>query len=189
MMNVTSSCGAASAWAPAVCLSLVVFAPKALAQARADASSRAGAMVAISGVAAPNRNRPEPPDLLPSELLREIDDPSLGQRWLLYRDPRHPAGPGRLVAVGAAALGRPEAASSAGQGPAAAPRPVIRAGDRVVLEENTPVVEARLQAIALLPAFAGSPLKVRLLLGGKTVPAIAIAPGRVALARQPEEEP
>jgi len=31
-----------------------------------------------------------------SQIVREIDDPHLGTRWLLMRDPVHPAGPGRL---------------------------------------------------------------------------------------------
>jgi hypothetical protein len=37
------------------------------------------------------------PPYSPGQLVRIIDDPSLGDRWLLIRDPNHPGGPGRLV--------------------------------------------------------------------------------------------
>ena len=30
-------------------------------------------------------------------VIREIDDPHSGDRWLLLRDPNRPGGPGRLV--------------------------------------------------------------------------------------------
>jgi flagella basal body P-ring formation protein FlgA len=63
-------------------------------------------------------------------------------------------------------------------------QPVIHAGDRVIVEENSPVVEARLEAVALGPAALGSALEVRLKIGGLVVRAIARGPGRAAL--QPE---
>jgi hypothetical protein len=189
MKSHASICGSGFRAAPAFCLALGIFAPIARTQARDAASLRGAASLTSSGRAALDLNRPDPPDLLPSDLLREIDDPGLGRRWLLYRDARHPEGPGRLVAAGALRLNRPNAASSPLPGSTAVPIPVIRAGDRVVLEESTPIVEARLEAIALVPASKGSPLKVRLVLGGKVVPAIAIAPGRVKLAAPPESRP
>lgn len=132
----------------------------------------------------------------PVEVLREIDDPYNGDRWLLERDPGRP-GPGRLVRVAAGAarsteqragpvleahggIGNP--AAQPGQAIASAPAlPVIRAGDRLIVEENTPVVEARLAAIALGPAPAGSPFNVRLEIGGKVVRARALASGRAEL--------
>jgi hypothetical protein len=166
------------------CIWLVVFSPTVMAQTQRVAPSGEPATAHSTGLASVDLNRPDP-----SDLLREIDDPGLGRRWLLYRDPRHPQGPGRLVAVGAPTLHRSNAVSSISSGAADASRPVIRAGDRVILEENTPIVEARLEAIALVPAFRGSPLKVRLILGGKVLAAVAIAPGRVELAAQPESQP
>jgi hypothetical protein len=35
------------------------------------------------------------------EVVREIDDPHTGQRWLLVRDGQQPGGPGRLLLAGA----------------------------------------------------------------------------------------
>ena len=122
-------------------------------------------------------------------VIREIDDPATGMRWLLERDPSRPGGPGRLVPVS----GRGWAVGPARQrgtvprpiGPAIQPalyRPVIRAGDRLVIEENTPVVEARLAAVALGPAAAGASFAARLQFGGTVVQAVAVAPGRATLA-------
>jgi flagella basal body P-ring formation protein FlgA len=65
-------------------------------------------------------------------------------------------------------------------------RPVIRAGDRLVVEENTAVIEARLEAVALGPAALGSSFDVRLKLGGKVARAVALAPGRAAFQAHAE---
>jgi len=168
---------------------MTLFAPIAIAQARVAAPGHAGAVLASSGRAAPDVNRLASSDPAPSDLLREIDDPALGRRWLLYRDTRHPEGPGRLIAVGAPTLDGLHTGSRAQPHSIPASQPVIRIGDRVVLEEHSPIVDARLEAIALAPALQGSALKVRLVLGGKIVEAIAIAPGRVALTPQQGSQP
>jgi flagella basal body P-ring formation protein FlgA len=59
---------------------------------------------------------------------------------------------------------------------------VIRAGDRLIVEENTAVVEARLEAVALGAAAPGSTFNVRLRIGGRVLRAVALGPGRAALA-------
>jgi hypothetical protein len=102
-------------------------------------------------------------------IVRQIDDPHTGRRWLLLRDEQHPEGPGRLVlAAGPAASGpRPAVAT-----------PAIRGGDRLVVEEHTARAEAWLEAEALAPAQAGSVLFVRLRIGGKVLRARAMGPGR-----------
>lgn len=109
------------------------------------------------------------------EIVREIDDPHTGARWLLMRDPSHPGGPGRLLLAGGFRPGYrrnlPEAAP---------PRPVIHAGDRLIVEENTPLVESRLEGTALGPASPGLPLDVRLTIGGRVERVVAIGPGRAA---------
>lgn len=64
----------------------------------------------------------------------------------------------------------------------AQPLPVIRTGDRLIVEENTALVEARLEAVALGPAQPGSSFNVRLVAGGKIVRAVALGPGRAAFA-------
>lgn len=181
MKRLASIRGVVPISALALCLWSAALAPSGSAQAGADSSPRGAAIVASSGGVALNLARSDP-----SDFMREIDDPSLGRRWLLYRDPRHPEGPGRLVAVSESAPIRAKAASSLSRVSFSALPPLIRAGDRVVLEEHSPVVDARLEAIALVSATQGSPLKVRLVLGGKVVQGVAIARGRVALAPQPE---
>jgi hypothetical protein len=124
-------------------------------------------------------------NLANGEIVREIDDPNiLGDRWLLVRNDVYPGGPGRLVLVAAhrKAL-RPRAASETEE---ARLLPVIRAGDRLVVEEHTRVVDALLEARALSPAALGSALDARLMIGGRVVRAVALGPGRAAL--QPETE-
>lgn len=120
--------------------------------------------------------RPQP---AVDELIREIDDPHSGARWLLYRDQAHPAGPGRLVQAQDGQA--PASHLSAGRA-RLQPLPAIHAGDRVVLEEDSPVASARLHAVALNMADRGSPLRIRLQIGGRVVEAIAEGPGRVSLA-------
>lgn len=116
-------------------------------------------------------------------LVREIDDRECGTRWLLLRDDRNPAGPGRLVLIQDAHPGRAiRPVSGAASEPAAAPQePVIHAGDRLVIEQETPEISARLEAVALAPAVAGKLFRARLVIGGKIVQAVALAPGRAAL--------
>jgi|SRR5580658_1318847 hypothetical protein len=154
---------------------LVMAAP--MAHAQAVRARDAGHLVIISS--------PGPASAYPAlsgDIVREIDDPRNGDRWLLMRDESHPAGPGLLKLVSAVGGGRidPGQASQARQTtPAAdAPPPVIRAGDRVVVEENTAVVEAHFEAVAMNPAWAGSAFNVRLSMGGRVVRAVASGPGR-----------
>jgi flagella basal body P-ring formation protein FlgA len=68
-------------------------------------------------------------------------------------------------------------------------QPVIRAGERLIVEESTAVVDARLEAVALGPAAIGSPLNVKLAIGGKVVRAVALAPGRAAFQAETEVSP
>jgi len=121
-----------------------------------------------------------------SGIAREIDDPSSGDRWLLIRSADHPGGPGHLLLVNRdqpsdflAKVGR--------NLPAGALVPVIRAGDALIIEEHTTVVDARFEAVALGPARPGEAFRVRLKLGGVVVRAVATGPGRAALA--PDREP
>ncbi len=113
-----------------------------------------------------------------TEVIREIDDPHSGERWLLLRNPAHPGGPGRLVL---ARQNRQDGSRASGSAPGQY-LPVVRAGDRIVIEEHTAVADARLEAVALNPAAAGAPLNVRLTLGGKVVRATAVGPGQAVFA-------
>jgi len=105
---------------------------------------------------------------------RVIEDPHSGRRWVLAKDPEHPGGPGKLVEEAESAGGRPDGTQKA--------PPVIRAGDRIVVEENTRVARGRFAAIALSTARRGASFRVRLVVGGGVVWAIAAGPGRAILA-------
>ncbi len=128
------------------------------------------------------------------EIVREIDDSHNGDRWLLVRDPNHPGGPGLLLLVASVRSGpgpgpnNPDETNKAVTGQAATGGvvipPAIRSGDRVIVEEHTPVVDARLEAVALGPAQVGSPFRVRLGVGGRIVRAVALGPGRAAFAEE-----
>jgi len=111
-----------------------------------------------------------------AQIVREIVDPQNGKRWVLMRGSGHTGGPGRLVLAGDTNAVPPSADSDLPSS-----RPVIRAGDRVVVEEHTRRVDARLEAVALGSAAAGSALNVRLTAGAKVVRAVALEPGRAAL--------
>jgi hypothetical protein len=129
--------------------------------------------------------------------VSEIDDPATGDRWILERDPRHPEGPGRMALL-AQPRTRPNTRSPAptrsenplgGAGaaqaegaPAAAPVLVIHGGDRLIVEEHTPVADARLEAVALGPAAVGSSFRVRLAIGGRVIVAFATSAGHALLA-------
>jgi hypothetical protein len=161
------------------------------------AASAQGADCGASGerilVSSPEQAQPAAGAL--GEVVREIDDPGTGDRWLLERDPEHPGGPGRLVLTGSGES-RPRTGERWNAGPETAPGadrtvplPVIHAGDHLIVEENTAVVEARLEAVALGTAVSGADLNVRLEIGGKVVRAVALGPGRAAFAPESETEP
>ncbi len=130
----------------------------------------AGASAAVQSIAHPN-------------VVREIGDPSTGDRWLLEPNPAEPGGPGRLVRVAAGENVPQQAATDQGRSKKDSPR-VIRAGDRVVVEEHTAVMDAELEGVALIGACAGARLRVRLKIGGKVVSAVALGPGRVELGTE-----
>lgn len=122
-------------------------------------------------------------DTEPAE--REIDDPGTGDRWILMRDAAHPEGPWRMALIssertenrfGSARGARTRSVSSS------APVLVIHGGDRVIVEEHTPVVDARLEAVAMGSAAQGSAFRVRLTIGGKVILALATAPGHAVVA-------
>ena len=129
------------------------------------------------------------------QVIREIDDSATGDRWLLVRDTKNPAGPGSMVRIepGKAGLtggieGAP--ARKRTQSPTAAPvRPVIHAGDAVILEKHTSVIDARLEAVALGSAAVGAEFKARLKIGGKVLRVVALAAGRAEMTPESEAQP
>jgi hypothetical protein len=113
------------------------------------------------------------------EMIREIDDPDNGDRWLLVRDASHPQGPGLMLLVSSARVVAAHSAPTTEM-----PAPIIRIGDRVVVEENTAIVNARIEGAAMAPASAGLAFNVRLSIGGQVVRAVAIAPGRASFEQE-----
>jgi hypothetical protein len=166
-----------------LCMSFVAWmAASSLACAQAsDSSSGPRVMVSSSEPAA-------------AQVVREIDDPHTGNRWLLLRDGAHPGGPGRLVLVPKAETKHAETAAD-GQKSALAEvtpgefHPIIRAGDKLIVEEHTAVIDTYLEAVALGPAVAGAVFGVRLKLGGKMMQAVALGPGRAAMQVGTEVQP
>lgn len=145
-----------------------------------------------------------PSSSIPGPVIRVIDDAATGDRWLLVLDAIDPGGPGRMVRVpngGVVQSGR-EAAAGAGRAsarivaegaakpvPGVETRPVIRAGDAVIVVEQTAVVEARLEATALEPAVAGAVFCARLKIGGRVVRVVALAAGKAELGPEPKALP
>jgi len=124
---------------------------------------------------------PAAPPAAASNIIREISDPSTGDRWLLERDPAAPGGPGRLVRLSAGEGTATQDAGGQSRDDRTLPSRVIRAGDRVAVEEHTAVMDAELEGVALNGARSGASLRVRLKIGGKVVNAVALGPGRVAV--------
>lgn len=127
------------------------------------------------------------------QAIREIADPACGVVWRLVRDMGHPDGPGRLVPVAPESEGRARDGAKTKRAWTTVPLPpqrkIIRAGDSLVVEEMTGVVEMRLSAVALMPASAGQVIEARLNAGGKRVRVIALGPGRAKLAAMREAQP
>ena len=117
---------------------------------------------------------------------REIYDPSTGQRWLLEYDPGHPGGPGRLVPAGSATAPAERhliaTRENQVQPDIDAQLPVIHSGDRVVVEEHTPLLDSRFEATALGPALAGGEFRARLDIGGAIVRVVAEGTGSASFA-------
>jgi hypothetical protein len=115
---------------------------------------------------------------LRGEFRKEITDPCLDQHWRLVVDPGHPSWPGRLILVnqnaqiGKQTGNRPQTrldhAGLASSGPDIQSM-AIRAGDHVTVDQDSGVLNARFEAVALESAGAGERLRVRLIVadGGR----------------------
>lgn len=124
------------------------------------------------------------------QMVREIDDLHTGDRWLLMRDTGN-GGPGRMVLAGKGSQERTGESGNRLEGrsmqkatPAAMSTnaSVIYAGDSIIVEENSPSVQARFEAIALKNAALGASLNVRLVIGRTVVHVTAVGKGRAVLA-------
>jgi len=161
---------------------MAAYVAGACAQSAGHAASTPGRM----GVAAATV---EPALGSSTDVLREIEDPSTGDLWLLLRDQSRSGGPGRFVLARQRTHTTQTSGHCAAQPISAIERPVIHAADAVIVEEHTAVVDTRLEAVALGPAAKGAQFKARLKIGGKAVRAVAISPGRAEFAPQSEVGP
>lgn len=155
-----------------VCLGLLLL-PAAKLAAFGPAASQM--LIEVRGQA-PEASHPQISSVTRGPLQREIVDPCLGTRWQLIADTQHPERPGRLVPVDfrllRAASARPRESPSAPISPPAATLaapPIIRPGNRITVTQQTSILRARFQAVALESAAAGQTLRVRLLGGSDTL--------------------
>jgi len=162
---------------------------------QAGSAGRALALVALGAALAGSCQAREE-----ASIVREFTDPHTRAHWLLLREAGHGGGPGRLVAVmeapaeGARSKGLPNlpegvrsASGTASNG--ARLVPVIHSGDRVIVEQHTPLIDARLEAVAMAPAAHLARFPVRLKPSGKVVQAVALGPGLAGLVQEAEARP
>jgi len=157
-----------------ITVTLALAFPAAFSQSAGSSPANSRAMTMLSSPASGSGLQ-----VPAGDVVREIDDPSNGDRWLLVPNSRHPAGPGLLLLASTVKLLRHQTAAVADLAV-----PVVRTGDRVVVEENTPIVEARLEAVAMSPAMAGAPFNARLSIGGRVIRAVASGPGRAIFLQE-----
>ena len=150
-------------------------------------TNRGNGPASIAVVSAPGSSRAA------EEIVREIDDPATGARWLLERDSRHPGGPWRMMLVAQRHASPPTAKASvknARKGfETRTSVAMIHAGDHLIVEEHTRLLDAVLEATSLARAREGESFRVRLSIGGRVVNAVAIAPGRAMLSRDSGAQP
>jgi hypothetical protein len=123
--------------------------------------------------------------------VRIIDDHGTGRRWLLVLQLDRPEAPALLLQMpDNHSCSKLPVAGFERRPPTShqnLPLPVIQPGDSVILSENSPVSDARLEAIALERATAGQALTLRLKLGGHLLRAVATAPGSAVLLAERNE--
>ena len=171
-------------WNLGMAMNIGVLVLAAVSMAAAQSAAAPSAQVLLSsGALASSQGQAQ------REIVREIDDPHTGDRWLLMRDLRFPGGPGRLVLAAAHRNATGASGRAAGQPDEAQLIPVIHAGDRLIVEEHTAIVDAVLEARALNPATAGAQLDVRLTIGGNVLRVMALGPGRAAFIAETGKRP
>ena len=104
--------------------------------------------------------------------------------WKLARDPVHPAGPGYWLQERRTDCAGQRTSAKRSLSGSARVLPVIRVGERLIVEDRMPRVEARLQAVALEPAHRGDSILARLTAGGAVIRAVVLGPGYAVLTPQ-----
>ena len=121
----------------------------------------------------------------PYRAIRLIEDPSTHLRWMLLKDLRHPTAPAMLVPVPNSSAcivhdgeDRGAVESIFFRPPAV---PVIRGGEKLIVEEHSSAADAQLEGTALGPAAMGEAFRVRLKKSGKILSVVADGPGRATM--------
>jgi hypothetical protein len=115
-----------------------------------------------------------------AEIAREMKDPCLGLRWHLIVDKTHPGWPARLVVADSAGVTSQTRQNQTGQNQAgrnqtivSANQPggevdgsrtvIIHSGERITVDQQSKILHARFQAVALESVAAGEMFRVRLI--------------------------
>jgi|GEM_PF-993705 hypothetical protein len=125
-------------------------------------------------------------------IYRTVRDPHTGFCWAVNRNTENPGGPGRMIQTLDEECARSRSIKYCFGvcGPEHNMQtPVIQSGDRLVVQESSPIVEVRLEAVALSPASLGAQFNARLTIGGRVIRAVALGAGRAELVRQKGVEP
>lgn len=123
-----------------------------------------------------------------SRTVRIIEDRATRTKWLIEPNLEHPAGPGKIVAASHDGISVPsQIEQQRMRSTQTYPAAIIHPGDAVIVFEETSVSEARLEGVAVSMASYGEPVKVRLKIGGRSLDAVTVAPGRARLLPQPIE--
>jgi hypothetical protein len=151
------------------------------------------------------------------EAEREFVDPCLGSHWKIQTNAEHPGWPGRLVLMDAGAVRGGQRGNSASAvsvedkvgrvssssrevprfSPNLALPLAVRTGDRLIVEQDSAVLHAEFQAVALESARAGDRLRVRLSAGstaplsiaGKVVSVLVTGAGQARWTFEEEVKP
>lgn len=115
-----------------------------------------------------------------------IRDPASGMSWRVATDPRHPERPAKMVEIsnedycgdrliGGLRAGREPRVADTVQSP------IVRAGDWLQVLQDTRVVHAEFNAMALSKGWPGDSIKVRLRFAGKVMRVRLTASGQALL--------
>jgi hypothetical protein len=123
--------------------------------------------------------------------IRTIEDSGTHQHWLLLENLNRPGAPALLVQRACdssrARILSEESELRSRSDIHDLSLPAIHVGDYLILSEHTRVFDAELEATALKTAAIGEGLTVRLKFGGRSLNAIATAPGRATLSEEGSE--
>lgn len=129
--------------------------------------------------------QPQAPCETPNRAIRWIDDPATHLRWILLKDPRHPAAPAVLAPMQSnsgcvlrSGENRVAVESNCFSQPAI---PLIHGGETLIVEQHSAAADAQLEGTALGPAAIGEALRVRLKKSGKILSVIADGPGHATM--------